>query len=316
VTVVVTSFNREEFVGASIESVLNSSFEDFRLLVVDDCSTDATAEIARRYERLDSRVEVVVNEVNLGQFTNRNRSIDLVETPLLKFHDSDDLMYPHCLAVMVELLEGAPTAGFALSGGRNWSGGPCPMLLSPKLAYEREFLGSGLFHCGPAGALFRSDLLRELGGFPERGVASDYCFWLKACAHTHVVLVPADLFWYRIHPGQELQSTLAGRDYASANGDGWRALNDPRCPLEGEALQTAKRNFLRVLVKLHLRDIRHGRWRLVRTRWQSTRIRWRDWARFGFSSSRDALAGTPLDDDGNVQLPDWLRLEPSKRPKP
>ncbi len=115
-------------------------------------------------------------------------------------------MYRHCLAVMVEALDAEPRAGFALSGSRDWPGGKCPMLLTPRLAYEREFLGSGLFHLGPASAMFRADVFRELGGFPMAGVASDYLFWLEACAKVNVLLVPGDLFYYRVHAGQEISS--------------------------------------------------------------------------------------------------------------
>ena len=56
------------------------------------------------------------------------------------------------------------------------------MLLTPRLAYEREFLGSGLFQQGPASALFRTDEFRALGGFPDVAYAGDYLFWLRACA--------------------------------------------------------------------------------------------------------------------------------------
>lgn len=315
VTVVVTSFNREEYLGPSIESVLNSSFEDFELIVVDDCSTDASVDIAQSYTRLDPRVSVVVNESNLGDYANRNRAIELVESPLLKYHDSDDLMYPHCLATMVEPLDAEPIAGFALSSGHYWPGGPCPMLLSPRLAYEREFLGSGLFHCAPAGALFRTEVLRELGGFPDRGAASDYCFWLTACARTNVLLVPANLFWYRIHAGQEYRSAASRRDYALADGEGWKALNAPDCPLQDESLVLAKRNCLRILLKLCLRDVRSGQSALARMRLRAAGIGWRDWVRFAPWSSRDVSAGTPLDSDGRYQLPDRLRLDTGRRPK-
>ena len=91
---------------------------------------------------------------------NRNEAASLARGEYLKYHDSDDVMYRHCLAVMVEALDAEPRAGFALSGSRDWPGGKCPMLLTPRLAYEREFLGTGLFHVGPACAMFRD------GGVP------------------------------------------------------------------------------------------------------------------------------------------------------
>jgi hypothetical protein len=189
------------------------------------------------------------------------------------------------------------------------------MVLTPELAYEREFIGTGLFHCSPSGALFRTEVLRRLGGFPERGVASDYCFWLKACAETSVVLVPADLFWYRSHPEQEYHSPAAARDYALADGAGWKALNEPDCPLRGKSLHTAKRNCLRVLVKLSLRDVRRGKWSLARLRLRHARVGWREWARFAPWSLRDVNAGTPLDDDGRYLVPAWLRFDPSRGKK-
>src|SRR5207245_549953 len=104
-----------------------------------------------------------VNERNLGQFKNRHVAASLARGTFLKYHDSDDVMYPHCLAVMVDALEREPSAAFALSGSRPWPGGPCPMLLTPRLAYEREYLGGGLFHLGPACALFRTEAFRDLG---------------------------------------------------------------------------------------------------------------------------------------------------------
>ena len=65
ISVLLTSYNRERYIAAAIESVLAQSFTDFELLIVDDGSKDATIEIARRYLH-DSRVRVVENGRNLG----------------------------------------------------------------------------------------------------------------------------------------------------------------------------------------------------------------------------------------------------------
>ena len=292
-TVVVTCYNRERYLGTSVESVLKSRFTDFELLVLDDASTDGSVELARAYARDDDRIRVVANETNLGDYRNRNRALELVETPLLKYHDSDDVMYPHCLDTMVEALRDTPTAGFAMSAGRSWSGGPCPMVLTPRLAYLREYLGGGLFHCGPSGALFRTAVLRELGGFPERGAASDFVFWVRACAVTPVVLVPADLFWYRVHPGQEIASEGSLRAYASADGEAWRALLSERCPLAGEELRRAKRSCTRRLLRQTWHDLRDGKWSLIATRLRSSGIRPGDFMRYPPKRDFDPNAGSP-----------------------
>ena len=158
VSVLMTAYNREEFIAEAIESVLAQTFTDFELIIVDDGSKDRTVEIARNYAARDSRIQVVVNERNLGQFPNRNYAASLATGEFVKYHDSDDVMYPHCLQVTVPLLTAYPEAAFALSpGGLDWTGGPYPMLLTPRMAYQREFLGSGLFYVGPACALFRAE---------------------------------------------------------------------------------------------------------------------------------------------------------------
>src|SRR6266404_3983608 len=113
VSVLTTAYNREKYIAQAIESVLASSFKDFELIIVDDCSKDHTVEIARRYTG-DSRVQIHVNERNLGQFQNRNHAASLARGKYLKYLDSDDFIYPHGVAVMVDAMERFPDAALAL----------------------------------------------------------------------------------------------------------------------------------------------------------------------------------------------------------
>jgi len=305
VSVLMTAYNRERYIVAAIESVLQQSWADFELLVVDDRSTDRTADIAAEYAARDARVRVVVNSENLGDYRNRNRAAHLARGQLLKYHDSDDIMYPHCLEVMVAPLLAEPRAEFALSTSRDWSGGPCPMLLTPRMSYQREFLGGGLFQCGPASALFRAEVFRALGGFPDKGVGSDHIFWLRACARVSVLLVPGDLFWYRVHAGQELQGPRALREYALVPREVWSALASPECPLEPWELEQARRNQAYMVVKHAWRDIRAGRWGLARRCLSQAGLSGRDWLRYLRRPRRDLLAGTPLDARGEYVTPNW-----------
>ena len=92
ISVLMTAYNREEFIAKAIESVLASTFTDFELLIVDDASTDKTVEIAQTCAAKDSRINVVVNKKNLGQFANRNKAASYATGTYLKFVDSDDLV--------------------------------------------------------------------------------------------------------------------------------------------------------------------------------------------------------------------------------
>ena len=307
VSVLVTAYNRERYIAAALDSVLAQTFTDFEVIVTDNQSTDRTVDIAREYERRDSRVKVFVNDRNLGQFGNRNHAATLARGRYIKYHDSDDLMYPHCLSVMVPLLEAEPRAGFALSTSRYWPGGPEPMLLTPRQCYQREWLGFGLFMCGPASALFRRDVFAGLGGFPDVGVQSDHLFWVKACARTPALLVPGDLFWYRLHPGQELVSDRARREYALLPAAVWAALNSPDCPLDGDDLRQARINHVWGIVKLLWRDVKALQFAMLAYRVSQSGLSFGEWCRYLRRQSRSAAAGTPVGPDGDFIVPDWMR---------
>jgi glycosyltransferase involved in cell wall biosynthesis len=296
VSVLLTSYNREQYLAESIDSVLAQTQRDFELIISDNCSTDRTIEIAREYERRDDRVRVSVNERNLGQFENRRHAASLARGRYLKYHDSDDVMYPHCLAVMAAALEAEPRAGFALSGSRYWPGGPCPMLLTPKLAYEREFLGSGLFQLGPAAAMFRADVYRDLGGFPLAGVASDYLFWVTACAKVNVLLVPGDLFHYRIHPGQELADPRVEVQYAKAMSVTWAMLNSDACPLDRAGREQAKRNFVYIAARGSYRHLQRRRFASAIAIVRHSGVSLAEWIRYLRAPRRSNWAGTPTAD--------------------
>ena len=97
VSVLMTSYNHEQYIGAAIESVLASTFADFELIVVDDCSLDQTAALAHQYARTDRRIHVVTNDKNLGDYPNRNQAASYATGTYLKYLDADDLLYPHSL---------------------------------------------------------------------------------------------------------------------------------------------------------------------------------------------------------------------------
>jgi hypothetical protein len=306
VSVLITAFNRASLLPSAIDSVLAQRFGDFELIIVDDCSTDGTLDVARRYQRLDARVRVVANEQNLGDYGNRNQAASQARAPLFKYHDSDDLMYPHCLEVMVSMLEAEPRAGFGLTAGQTWPGGPCPMLLTPRMAYQREFFGGGLFMCGPAGALFRTEVFRALGGFPLLGPHSDTLFWLHACKTTSCVLMPADLFWYRVHQGQHLQTAAGRYDALPLFRRFWNALESADCPLTDVERVQAKRNAAFKLAKKTLQDIREGEWRRAGERVRASSMTIGEWVRYLRPARRSRFAGTPLGAHGEFQLPSWL----------
>jgi hypothetical protein len=167
------------------------------------------------------------------------------------------------------------------------------MLLTPRLAYEREFLGSGVFQVGPASALFRADAFRALGGFPEIAHCGDYLFWMHACASVNILLVTGDLFYYRTHAGQELAKSAHVRAYARANAEAWRILNSPECPLASDTLPRAKRNFVFTRARDAYHHFRARRFRAALTTVQHCGLRPADWITYLRVPQRRSDAGTP-----------------------
>lgn len=315
VSVLMTSYNREAHIADAIESVLAQWYEDFELLVVDNQSTDRSVEIAREYAARDARVRVHVNERNLGQFGNRNRAAELARGRLIRYHDSDDLMYPHCLAVLVPALLAEPRAGLALSMSHDFAGGPCPMLLSPRMIYQREFLSFDRpLLCGPACGLFRTEVFHRHGGFEDRGMPSDNFFWLKVCAREHVLAMPGDLFWYRRHPGQLLASPQAAMQYAIVPGERLRVLDAPECPLTPEERDEARKGVVLGALQESASDLRAGRWRVARARMSHLATALPDWKRFARRARREGMIGTPLDPAGDYLVPDWGTSYPPPSP--
>jgi len=107
VSVVIPCYNRAHFLGGAIESVLRQSYSDFEIIVVDDGSTDGTAEVAERYEGVR-----FVRQKNCGVAAARNAGLRESAGEYLVFLDSDDLLLPEALKTGVELLEAHPEYAF------------------------------------------------------------------------------------------------------------------------------------------------------------------------------------------------------------
>jgi glycosyltransferase involved in cell wall biosynthesis len=249
-----TAHNREQYIGDALSSVLSSSYEDFEVIVVDDCSSDGTLEIAQHFARQDPRIRVHRNEHNLGDYPNRNRAAELARGAYLKYVDSDDILYSHGLEVMVEAMERFPEAALGISRG-SAAEYPYPVQLSPRDAYRQHFLGRGLFGHGPLGTIIRSVAFRSVGGFSGLRYIGDVELWAKLGARSPVVLMPPGLTWWRQHDGQEYSAGQKSGAYPRLKFRmNVEALMHPDCPLpepdREEALSRAFQEYRRDLLGL------------------------------------------------------------------
>jgi glycosyltransferase involved in cell wall biosynthesis len=204
VSVLMTSYNREKYIGDAIESVLASTYKNFELIIVDDCSKDKTVEIARKYEALDQRVKVFVNDKNLGDYPNRNKAASYASGKYIKYVDADDYIYPNGLEIIVNQMEKFPDAAVGLFSLPQNIQKPFPILLSPREAYLYNFFGQGLFHKAPLSAIIRKDAFETVGGFKPDRMTSDFEMWHRMAQRFNFLLIQDHVVWYREHDAQEV----------------------------------------------------------------------------------------------------------------
>ena len=107
-SVIMTAYNVEHLVQTSVMSILNQSYRNLELIVVDDCSTDGTLEALRLMEREDERIQVIAKEQNDGTYVSKNTGLLRAKGEFAAFQDSDDWSHPDRLGKSIAVLEAEP----------------------------------------------------------------------------------------------------------------------------------------------------------------------------------------------------------------
>jgi len=107
-SVIIPLYNKEEFVKDSINSVLNQSFSDFELIIINDASSDASLQKAQ--EVTDSRIQIIEHSKNKGLSASRNTGIKMAKANYITFLDADDLWKPTYLEKILVLINAYPEA--------------------------------------------------------------------------------------------------------------------------------------------------------------------------------------------------------------
>ncbi|PIE25629.1 MAG: glycosyl transferase [Planctomycetota bacterium] len=201
-------FNGEAYLEATLESLLGQSFGDFEVVICDNASTDASAEILERFAARDSRIRIHGSEENRGAAWNYNRAVALARAPYFKWASHDDLLAPEYLACCLQALEQSPDAVLAYPRTRRI--GPAGEWLDDyddrlTLGHERasQRLRHLLHHmrlCNPVFGLIRRELLLQTGLIGAY-VSSDEVLLVELALRGLFVEVPRRLFLRRVHPG-------------------------------------------------------------------------------------------------------------------
>lgn len=173
VSVVTPVYNTEKYLAECIESVLAQTYKNWEYIIVDNCSTDKSAEIAESYARKDSRIKIHQNEKFLNIIPNWNRALNQIsaQSKYCKVVHADDWLFAECIERMVELSEANPSVGivgsYRLDENRiNCNGLPyIRNVFSGSYICRRSLLEGDYFFGSPTTLLFKSELVWKFKPF-------------------------------------------------------------------------------------------------------------------------------------------------------
>ena len=105
VSVIMPAYNSADFIAEAIQSVLNQTYFNWELLIIDDASIDSTVQIIKKYVSTDSRIQLFQNKTNSGTGISRNIGIKAAQGSFISFLDSDDLWLPEKLEIQLEFMK-------------------------------------------------------------------------------------------------------------------------------------------------------------------------------------------------------------------
>lgn len=210
ISVIMAAYNSSNYIALAIESILNQTFREFELLIVDDCSTDNTLEIAKSYAERDSRITIFQTEKNSGVSAARNLAIQSAKYSWLAIMDSDDLAQPERLEKQINAVKENPTvigwgtyAQHISSTGKHLSLVQQGTTTTEKF-YELREAGHVPFVIHPS-TLINKEIFLKVGGYITQletysiTAAEDFELFDRMANYGPILVIPEPLLLYRIH---------------------------------------------------------------------------------------------------------------------
>jgi glycosyltransferase involved in cell wall biosynthesis len=211
ISVIMSVYNGETYLAEAIDSILNQTFENWELIIINDCSTDSTAEILADYSQKDQRIAVYTNETNLKLPSSLNKAIALCRGKYIARMDADDICLPDRFEKQFNFME--ENSDVALSSCRfltvkngvyasGGAGGRC----------DSEAIKALLLVANPIlhpGVIAKAEVMKEFGYDTNLSCTEDLELWTRmAAANLKLQILPECLLIYRLHDKQITSTTL------------------------------------------------------------------------------------------------------------
>ncbi|MEF2919536.1 MAG: glycosyltransferase [Acutalibacteraceae bacterium] len=206
ISVVLPVYNGEKYLSESIESVINQTYKNWELIIVDDCSTDNTAVIAKKYAEQDDRIHYYLNEKNLRLPRNLNRGFSLAKGNYLTWTSDDNRYRPTALEKMLKALKDSKDAQFVFASCRiiDGDGKEIEYIIVNEHSQKCIVGSSSVGAC----FMYTRKAYETVGEYdPELPLVEDFDYWQRIFMRFPTVTISEILYDYRWHDGA-LTSTM------------------------------------------------------------------------------------------------------------
>lgn len=220
VSVIMPVYNSEEYLGQAIESILNQTFRDFELLIINDGSTDNSMEIINQYCKKDNRIKVYSNESNKGLPYTRERALNLAHGEYIALMDADDISYKERLEIQVRYLDDfndvfMVASNFDIIEEENIKKN-IKIILKNNSILENNLLDYKMIFHNPIGnstVMFRKSVIdkQKISYRKECFVAQDYAFWVDCKKNNKFKIINKALVAYRQGHNNVTKKSLGNR---------------------------------------------------------------------------------------------------------
>ncbi|MCX5811624.1 MAG: glycosyltransferase [Proteobacteria bacterium] len=208
ISVIMPCYDQAQYISESIEGVLQQTYNDFELIIVDDCSNDDSLDIIKKYENMDKRIVVIHHEMNKGVGASRNDAMAVSGGEYIAFCDSDDIWKKNKLDIQLAFLEKNQQIGLIHSDSIiiNEKSEPTGERFSS--IYQKGVKLSGdLFEelcvtnfINIATVVMRQKCLEDAVRFEEDlGSVEDWVYWVRVARKNTIYYIDDVLAKYRVH---------------------------------------------------------------------------------------------------------------------
>ena len=195
VSIIMPSYNTANYIAASIQSVLDQTYPNWELIIVDDCSTDDTDAVVAPF-LTDARIRYLKNEQNSGAAISRNRALREAKGRWVAFLDSDDLWYPTKLEAQLKFMQ---SHGYHFSYTKYEELNEAGAQTGVHVSGPKRITRTGMYNfCWPGCLTVMYDAeaigLIQIADIRKN---NDYAMWLKVCQKADCYLLDTCLAQYR-----------------------------------------------------------------------------------------------------------------------